>query len=77
MIKSASYRICTIDDKPVKESEAFRDLVQSVGIRKAIRWTERVTVNYDEIRKNGSPELNKVIDIITNGVAPGKRSEAS
>lgn len=77
MIISASLRICTIDNKPVKESELFRDLVNEIGIRKAIRWTERITVNFEEIRRRGSSELNQVVDIITNGVAPGKRSEAS
>lgn len=76
MIISASYRICTIDDKPIRESEAFRTLLEEHGIREAVRWTERITVNFEEIRKRGSAELNQVVDIITNGVPPG-RSAAS
>jgi len=76
MIESASFRVCTIDYKPVKESEIFRDLVNEVGIRKAIKWTERITVNFEEIRRNGSAELNQVVDII--GYTPlNQRSDAS
>jgi hypothetical protein len=75
MIKSASFRVCKIDGKPVRESEAFRNMVRDHGVREAVKETEVITVNFEEIRRNGSAELNRIVDLITNGVPPG-RSEA-
>jgi hypothetical protein len=75
MIKSASFRICLIDGKPVAESEAFQKLLQ-VNVRAAVKSTMRITVNFDEIQKHGSDELKEVIKTI--GYVPlNKRSEAS
>lgn len=75
MIHSASYRICLIDGLPVSESKVFKALLKE-DVRAAVKMTTRISVNFDEIRRRGSDELNQVVDTI-GYIPPDKRSEAS
>jgi hypothetical protein len=64
---------CSVLDKPADQSEYYQAMCRLHGKDTADRYTfEQVIPPLDEIRRSGSDELNQVVDIITNGVAPGR-----
>lgn len=66
---------CLIEDVPADQSQTLKRIRNFWGDEAANSFvTEQVGPRYDQIMKTGSAELQEMVFLVTNGVAPGGKS---
>lgn len=64
---------CMVLDMPADQSPFYKAVCDLHGEEEANRWTyEQIIPPFSEMIRSGSDELKQVIEIVTNGHAPGR-----